>query len=151
MVAFLWSWVFFQRLDAHARPQFYTALGPAKKAKRQVLLVKSFQIIMETERFQITKLQNILQAAFSDKLQCRLECESGFISQKPPLITCINGEYEKRVSLKVYCQEEKEFDRGLGLRIGIPVLWSFELPKTAHSLYEQKTLFIPDFWPKNDP
>ena len=28
-------------------------------------------------------------------LQCRLECESGFVAQRTPLITCVNGEYAK--------------------------------------------------------
>ena len=28
-------------------------------------------------------------------LQCRLECESGYIAQRTPLITCVNGEYAK--------------------------------------------------------
>ena len=28
-------------------------------------------------------------------LQCRLECESGYVAQKTPLITCVKGEYEK--------------------------------------------------------
>ena len=32
-------------------------------------------------------------------LQCRLECDSGYIAQRTPLITCVNGEYAKRVSL----------------------------------------------------
>merc|ERR1719270_1230510 len=27
-------------------------------------------------------------------LQCRLECEAGYISQKTPLITCVDGIYE---------------------------------------------------------
>ena len=26
-------------------------------------------------------------------LQCRLECESGYVAQRTPLITCVNGEY----------------------------------------------------------
>ena len=33
-----------------------------------------------------------LKSAFS-ALQCRLECESGFVAQRTPLITCVNGEY----------------------------------------------------------
>ena len=32
-------------------------------------------------------------------LQCRLECEPGYVAQRVPVITCVNGEYEKRVSL----------------------------------------------------
>ena len=28
-------------------------------------------------------------------LQCRLECESGYVAQRTPLITCVNGEYAK--------------------------------------------------------
>ena len=28
-------------------------------------------------------------------LQCRLECESGYVAQKTALITCVKGEYEK--------------------------------------------------------
>ena len=26
-------------------------------------------------------------------LQCRLECEPGYVAQRTPLITCVNGEY----------------------------------------------------------
>ena len=29
-------------------------------------------------------------------LQCRLECQSGYVAQRTPLITCVNGEYAKR-------------------------------------------------------
>ena len=32
--------------------------------------------------------------SFISALQCRLECDSGYISQRTPLITCVNGEYE---------------------------------------------------------
>ena len=28
-------------------------------------------------------------------LQCRLECEPGYVAQRTPLITCVNGEYAK--------------------------------------------------------
>ena len=28
-------------------------------------------------------------------LQCRLECEAGYVAQRTPLITCVNGEYAK--------------------------------------------------------
>ena len=34
-------------------------------------------------------------------LQCRLECESGYVAQRTPLITCVNGEYAKGCH---YCQ-----------------------------------------------
>ena len=30
-------------------------------------------------------------------LQCRLECEPGYIAQRTPLVTCVDGEYEKGV------------------------------------------------------
>ena len=40
----------------------------------------------------------VLEITFS-ALQCRLECESGYVAQLTPVITCVNGEYEKRVSL----------------------------------------------------
>ena len=32
---------------------------------------------------------------FFSALQCRLECETGFVAQRTPLITCVNGEYAK--------------------------------------------------------
>ena len=28
-------------------------------------------------------------------LQCRLECEPGYVAQHAPVITCVNGEYAK--------------------------------------------------------
>ena len=31
-------------------------------------------------------------------LQCRLECDSGYVAQQTPLITCVKGEYAKKVS-----------------------------------------------------
>ena len=31
----------------------------------------------------------------SSALQCRLECESGYATARTPLITCVNGKYEK--------------------------------------------------------
>ena len=34
-------------------------------------------------------------ADFLLALQCRLECEPGYVAQRVPLITCVNGEYEK--------------------------------------------------------
>ena len=30
-------------------------------------------------------------------IQCRLECEPGFVAQHTPLITCVNGQYAKGV------------------------------------------------------
>ena len=43
---------------------------------------------------------HILTLAFAVKpifipaLQCRLECKAGYVAQRKPLITCVNGEYE---------------------------------------------------------
>ena len=35
------------------------------------------------------------QCNLSSALQCRLECQPGYISPRTPLITCVNGEYAK--------------------------------------------------------
>ena len=39
-----------------------------------------------------TWLAKIIKTLFS-ALQCRLECQSGYVAQRTPLITCVNGEY----------------------------------------------------------
>ena len=36
-----------------------------------------------------------LQFSPSSALQCRLECDSGYSTARTPLITCVNGKYEK--------------------------------------------------------
>ena len=40
----------------------------------------------------INSVSNFNKIIFS-ALQCRLECESGYVAQRTPLITCVNGEY----------------------------------------------------------
>ena len=45
-------------------------------------------------RIQVSPVYNDLWIKFP-ALQCRLECEPGFVSQRSPLITCVNGEYAK--------------------------------------------------------
>ena len=42
----------------------------------------------------INSVSNFNKIIFS-ALQCRLECESGYVAQRTPLITCVNGEYAK--------------------------------------------------------
>ena len=37
-------------------------------------------------------------------LQCRLECEVGYIAQRTPIITCVNGEYEPYHPSTFVCQ-----------------------------------------------
>ena len=37
-------------------------------------------------------------------LQCRLECESGYIAHKTPIITCVNGEYQPLAPSAFVCQ-----------------------------------------------
>ena len=35
-----------------------------------------------------------LWQCFTSALQCRLHCDSGYVSQKTPIVTCVDGEYE---------------------------------------------------------
>ena len=44
--------------------------------------------------FSCLELVNFIKTSFP-ALQCRLECESGYVAQRTPLITCVNGEYAK--------------------------------------------------------
>ena len=44
-----------------------------------------------------TFVKEILKFYGPSALQCRLECDSGYVSQYTPLITCVNGQYAQGV------------------------------------------------------
>ena len=54
-------------------------MGAKMAAKYNCVLI----LVMSLDRSQM-----IISA-----LQCRLECEAGYVAQRTPLITCVNGEY----------------------------------------------------------
>ena len=56
----------------------------------QVQVPDTFLTQPETQGMENRKLIKKIPA-----LQCRLECDPGYVAQKTPLITCVNGEYAK--------------------------------------------------------
>ena len=54
------------------------------------ILTNAFLTQPETQGMENRKLMDFFPA-----LQCRLECDPGYVAQKTPLITCVNGEYAK--------------------------------------------------------
>ena len=54
------------------------------------ILTIAFLTQPETQGMELRKLMDFFPA-----LQCRLECDPGYVAQKTPLITCVNGEYAK--------------------------------------------------------
>ena len=57
------------------------------------------EIIEQASKLAPSSVQNLnpfrSMKSFS-ALQCRLECESGYVAQRAPLITCVNGEYAQQ-------------------------------------------------------
>ena len=53
-------------------------------------------VVPRLAHMNIIRIKNIFYLA----LQCRLECEPGFVSQQTPLITCVDGKYVKSVIIR---------------------------------------------------
>ena len=46
---------------------------------------------------------------FLSALQCRLDCNPGYVAHKTPIITCVNGEYQPQARLWQESQPQKVF------------------------------------------
>ena len=62
--------------------------------RRRTVLPRSVVFFCQTSRIQFHENKWFKKNQFS-ALQCWLECEPGYVAQRVPLITCVDGEYEK--------------------------------------------------------
>ena len=75
------------------------AVGVAKCRKSQFLTPPSWTVTPTPIPVSNLKLPHSLPWHFLSALQCRLDCNPGYVAHKTPIITCVNGEYQPQARL----------------------------------------------------